>query len=31
VCETRHIEAMAWRDEAESRRAGLLIPVIRKS
>lgn len=31
VCETRHIEAMGWRDEPESRRAGLLIPIIRKS
>jgi hypothetical protein len=31
VCVTRRIEEMRWRDEAEVRRAGLLIPVKRRS
>jgi hypothetical protein len=31
VCATRRIEEMRWSDEPEVRRAGLLIPVKRRS
>lgn len=30
VCATRQIEAIRWRDEPETRKAGLMIPVARK-